>query len=415
MNRKLALMAALGAALGAAGVASAQVALPAVPGPSAGVTTTWSGGYNLGPVPAGSYTSALVITNWDGSTAAANQWSSEARASLHGAALSGTPGTGSLGPSGSGTVHYNAPGAAVGSAGNINAVNNIFWFGNMGTAFNSDGTNDLYLSHRQTFNGVPAVTWSNMRVVLNPTVTNGRTLGTGVTAPGTFSDLGTLAVGNTNLTLPVNNTSTGAAGISWFRFQVNSNVDASSAFDIFSSDGPNGVNFDTRVSLFRNTGSGLFPVASTDDMNGATNRHGGVTFGSSDPTALGRDMYEPATAPGFLNGRGGTLTLAAMDGFGYFANTPGAGTLSAGTEYFLAVSHWSTTAPTATLVGGGTALNMDELGVTLTGTVNAGIGAGSATALGTDNVLINFRSIPTPGAMALLGLGGLVAARRRRA
>ncbi len=394
----------------AVSVASAQVALPAVPGPSAGVTTTWSGGYNLGPVPAGSYSSYLIITNWNGSSPAADQWSSEARASLHGGPLGGTPGTGAGGPAVSGTIHVATPGSAIGSAGSIAAQNNMFWFGSMGTNFNSDGTNDLYLSHRQTFTGPgPHVSWSNMRVVLNPTITNARTVN-GIAAPGTVADLGTLNVGSTDLTLPVNNTSTGAGGISWFRFQVNSNVDASSAFDIFTSAGSAGSS-DTRMTLFRNTGTGLVPVASTDDMTGTL--QAGLTFGSSDPTALGRDTYD-SISPGWFNGRGGTLALANLAGLGYFSGTPGAASLDATNEYFLAVSHFSGTAPTAPLTGGGTVLDMDELGVTLTGTVNVALG-NPGTAMGTDNVLLNFRSIPTPGAMALLGLGGLMAARRRRA
>jgi hypothetical protein len=394
----------------AVSVASAQVALPAVPGPSAPVTTTWSGGYNLGPVPAGTYSSYLIITNWNGSTSTANQWSSEARASLHGGPLGPTPGTAGTGPAGSGTIHVATPSAAFGSANSFIVQTNMFWFGNMTTAFNSDGTNNLYLSHRQTFLGPgPHVSWSNMRVVLNPTVTNSRTVN-GIAAPSTVTDLGTLAVGSTSLTLPVNNTSTGAAGISWFRFQVSSNVDPSSAFDIFTTPGSGGTT-DPRLTLFRNTGTGLVPVASTDDMTGTL--QAGLTFGSSDPTALGRNTYD-SVSPGWFNGRGGTLSLPNLDGLGYFSGVAGLATLASTNEYFLAVSHFAGSAPSAALVGGGTTLDANELGVTLTGTVNIGLG-NPTTALGTDNVLLNFRSLPTPGAMTLLGLGGLMAARRRRA
>lgn len=391
----------------AGGAASAQVALPPVAGPSVPVNTTWVGGYNVGPVPAGSYSSYLIITNWDGSTITANQWSNEARASLHSAPLSGTPGNGAGGPTGSGTIHIATPSGAIGSAGNFDAVNNMFWFGNLANPINSVGSTDLYLSQRQTFSGVPSVTWSNMRVVLNPTITDDRTLN-GLATPGAVTNLGTLAVGNTNLTIPVTNTSTGADGFSWFRFQVGSNVSAADAFDLFTSPGATG-SVDTRLTLFRNTGTGLVPVASTDDMTGTL--QAGLTFGSSDNTALGRSTYD-SVSPGWFNGRGGTLGLPNLAGFDYFAGVPGAATLSAGTDYFLALSHFAGTTPAASLAGG-TVLNMDELGVTLTGTVTIAMG-NPTTALGTDQAVLNIRSIPAPGAFAILGLGGLVATRRRR-
>ena len=412
MSRTMFSFVALGAALGAAGSASAQVALPTVAGPSAGVGTTWSGGYNLGPVQAGNYSSFLIITDWGGSMI--DQWSNEARAALHGGPLSATPGTGGGGPSGSGTNFTPFTAAFTGSTNTANAVNNMFWFGNLANPFVSNGATDIYLSHRQTFAAVGDAQWSNMRVVLDPTVTNNRTL-VGFSGPSAFTDLGQLSVGGTNQTIAVNNTATGPAGISWFRFTVNADVNSSNAFDIFASDGPNATNFDSRLSVFRMTDNGLVPVASTDDMNGGVNRQGGVTFGSADTEAFGRDEYAPATAANFFDGRGGTLTLANMSGFNYFANTPGAATLAAGTEYFIALSWWSGSGPLAALTGGATVLNEDQLGVSLTGTVTASLPvAGPGTALGEGNVLLNIRSIPAPGAIALLGLAGLVGSRRRR-
>jgi hypothetical protein len=404
---------ALGAALGAAGLASAQVALTPVAGPSDPTTTTWSGGYNLGPVVAGSYNSYLIITDWGGSTNFS--WSSEARASLHGSALGPLPGTGTGGPSGSGTIFAATSGAASNSFSSTAAVNNIFWLGNLGTNFESDGTSDLFLSHRSTFGTTGGAQWSNMRVVLNPRVTtvSEPTL-FGLSTPAAFTDLGQLSVGSTNQTIAVNNTATGPAGTSWFRFTVNADVNSSNAFDIFASDGPNATNFDTRLSIFRMTDSGLAPVASTDDMNGATNRQGGVTFGSEDTEAFGRDEYAPATAANFFNGRGGTLALPGMASVGgYFASTPGAATLTAGTEYFVALSFWSGTLPGA-IAGAANFLDADELGVTsYTDAVRITLGS-SGTALGEGNVLLNIRSIPAPGAIALLGLAGLVGSRRRR-
>jgi len=413
MSRTMMSFVALGAALGAAGLASAQVALTPVAGPSDPTTTTWSGGYNLGPVVAGSYNSYLIITDWGGSTNFS--WSSEARASLHGSALGPLPGTGTGGPSGSGTIFAATSGAASNSFSSTAAVNNIFWLGNLGTNFESDGTSDLFLSHRSTFGTTGGAQWSNMRVVLNPRVTtvSEPTL-FGLSTPAAFTDLGQLSVGSTNQTIAVNNTATGPAGTSWFRFTVNADVNSSNAFDAYTTPGPDG-SLDTRLSVFRMTDNGLVPVASTDDMpSGAL--QGGVTFGSADTTAFGRDEYDtPAAAAGFFNGRGGISTLPAMAGFGYFAGTPGAATLMAGTEYFIAVSHFTGSLPAAALTGGGTFLSADELGVTLTGTVTASLpAAGPSSALGEGNVLLNIRSIPAPGAIALLGLAGLVGSRRRR-
>jgi hypothetical protein len=403
---------ALGAALGAAGLASAQVALTPVAGPST-VGGDWSGGFNLGPVQAGNYSSYLIITNWG--AGGGDPWSLEDRASLHGGPLGPIPGTSTLGPAGSGTVYAATAAAATGSANSGAAVNNMFWFGGLAAGgFSSDGTTDLYLSHRRTFTaGGTTSILSNMRVVLDPTVTDSRTL-VGFSGPSAFTDLGQLSVGGTNQTIAVNNTATGPAGISWFRFTVNADVNSSNAFDAYTTPGPDG-SLDTRLSVFRMTDNGLVPVASTDDMpSGAL--QGGVTFGSADTTAFGRDEYNtPAAAAGFFNGRGGISTLPAMAGFGYFAGTPGAATLMAGTEYFLAVSHFTGSLPAAALTGGGTFLSADELGVTLTGTVTASLPAtGPGTALGEGNVLLNIRSIPAPGAIALLGFAGLVGSRRRR-
>ncbi|HMP02708.1 MAG TPA: PEP-CTERM sorting domain-containing protein [Gemmatales bacterium] len=411
MNRHRLLLLAVGAALCLAPVLHAQHPFAPIPGPSGGVTTTWSGGYNLGTAPAGTYSSYLIITNWGPSTALNDQWSNEARASLHGSPLDAAPGTGTGGPANSGTIHIATPGAATGSASNINAVTNMFWFGSLSSPFVSTGANNLFLSHRQTFNSAGDVTWQNMRVVLDPNVTNNRTVN-GIAAPAAFTDLGTLQVGNTNLTFAVDNPNTGAAGFNWYRFQVDANVDASTAFDIFTTPGATGT-LDTRLTLFRNSATGLIPVASTDDMSGTL--HAGLTFGSSDDTAFLRDTYD-AISPGWFNGRGGTLALVNLNGLGYFSGVPGAATLSDSLEYFLAVSHFSGTAPTAPLTGGGTLLDLDELGVTLTGTVNIGLG-NPGTAMGDGNVTLNFRSIPEPTSLALLAAamsGGAFFVRRRR-
>ncbi|HMP16686.1 MAG TPA: hypothetical protein PKD72_06675 [Gemmatales bacterium] len=396
MKTRHLLAVASAAALSLVPTLHAQYAYAPIPGPTGPVNTTWSGGYNLGTAPAGTYNSYLVITDWGPSTVANDQWSNEARASLHGSALGALPGTAAAGPAGSGTIHMATPVAAFGSANNINAVTNMFWFGDFSTNFVSTGSNDLYLSHRQTFGATGDVTWQNLRVVLNPNVTNARTVN-GIPAPTNFTDLGTLQVNNTNLSFAVDNTATGADGFSWFRFQVSQNVNTSNAFDIFTTPGATG-SLDTRLTLFRNSGTGLIPVASTDDMTATL--QAGLTFGSGDPTDFGRPTYD-SISPGWFNGRGGTLALPNLTGLGYFSASPGLATLSDSLEYFLAVSHFSNTAPTAPLTGGGTFLDADELGVTLTGTVNIGLN-NPTVAMGEGNVTLNFVSVPEPTSVALV-------------
>jgi hypothetical protein len=374
-----------------------------IAGPTPALTTTWSGGYNLGTSTAGNYTSYFVAIDWLGSTALANQWSNEARASLHSGVLGATPGTLTTGPAGSSTIHLAKTVSATGSAGNINPVNNIRWNGNFGTSFVSTGANNLYFSHRQSFNATPtSATWGNMRVVLNPNIISSTVLGAGLAAPGTFTNLGALTVNQTSLDLAANNTNTGAAGINWYRFTVDKNVDPSNAFDMYTSGA-----LDTRLTLFHNTGSGLFAVESNDDTIGL---NAALTFGSSDPTAHQRDY---GTGSALFNGRGGNLAIANLAGLGYFANTAGAATLSDTNEYFLALSHFSGTAPSATLTTTGFAINPTN--VTISSSVNMAMG-NPTTALGTGVVSLHFRSLPEPGSAVMLGsllVTGMIFRRRR--
>lgn len=404
-------------AMGGSAVATAQQHVFAPVGPTGALGTTWAGGpnfagpFNLGNAPTGTWTSAFIAIDYTGSSAAADQWSSEARTALHSAAWDdflNLPGSSPNGPANAGTVYWAAPGAAANSANSTAARSNLYWsVTNLTNSIVSDGNQAVFLSSRQTWGGGGAsAAHANIRVVLNPNIV--QTLGNGLALPSTFTDMGTFAVGNTSVDLNINNTQTGADGISWVRFQVNQDVDADNAFDLFTRPGSVGST-DPRVTLFRNTASGLFAVASTDDMAGTV--QAGLTFGSSDTTGFQRDQYGAPGTAGFFDGRGGTLNLAALNAFGYYSGTAGNARLMAGEEYFLAVSHWSGTAPFVTTEGS-LEITSDEVRL---GTLNMGLGNPS-TALGDGNVVLSFRSVPEPGSLAFVAIAGAsVLFRRRRA
>lgn len=403
------------ATIGGHAVVQAQQHVFSPVGPTGALDTNWAGGpnfagpFNLGNAPTGTWTSAFVAIDYAGSSAAADQWSNEARVALHSQAWDNflnLPGNAASGPANAGTVYWAATSAASNSTGSIAARPDLYWsVTTLSNAIVSDGSQAVYLSSRQTYGGGGAsATHANIRVVLNPNIVQG--LGNGLTLPSTFTDMGTFAVGNTSVDVNINNTQTGADGISWLRFQVNQDVTADNAFDLFTRPGANGAT-DPRITLFRNTASGLFAVASTDDMAGTV--QAGLTFGSSDTTGFDRDQYGALGNAGFFNGRGGTLALPALNPFGYYSGVAGNGRLLAGEEYFLAVSHWSGTAPFVTTVGG---LEITDDEVRL-GTLNMGLGNPS-TALGDGNVVLSFRSVPEPGSMAFVAIAGASVLFRRR-
>lgn len=402
-------------AMGSNAVATAQQHVFAPVGPTGALDTTWAGGpnfagpFNLGNAPTGTWTSAFIAIDYTGSSAAADQWSNEARTALHSAAWDNflnLPGSSANGPANAGTVYWAASGAASGSAANTAARNDLYWsVANLSNSIVSDGNQAVFLSSRQTYGGGGAsATHANIRVVLNPNIRQSG-LGTGLALPSAFTDMGTFAVGNTSVDVTINNTQTGADGISWLRFQVNQDVTADHAFDLFTGAGATGTT-DPRVTLFRNTATGLFAVASTDDMGTV---QAGLTFGSDDIAGFSRDTYGVAAGDAaFFNGRGGTLELAALNDFGYYSGTAGNARLMAGEEYFLAVSHWSGTAPFVT--NSGLEITNDEV---ILGALNMGIG-NPGTALGEGNVVLSFRSVPEPGSLAFVAIAGASVLFRRR-
>ncbi|MFM9025444.1 MAG: hypothetical protein ACKON7_08915, partial [Planctomycetaceae bacterium] len=372
--------------LAAALPAEAQYAFSPIATTGPHPTTNWQNGFNLGVATSGTYSSYLIVTDW--STAAGDQWSSEAQAALHTAPLAAAPGDSYSGPVNSGTVTMVTFDSASGSIGDTDPRTNMFWTGALDQPFVANGVAPLYLSTRQTYAGSTTdnvATWTNLRVVLDPVVTN-TTITTGAALPTAWTDLGTLPVGATSLSLAVSNTATGAAGISWYRFRVDSAVDSSNAFDFYTSPGPQGST-DTRLSLFRDSPAGLLPVASTDDID--QQFQSGLTFGSADASQFQRPAY-PATELGWFDGRGGTMELfgyGAADG--YYAGVPGQAALSAGDLYYLAVSDYTGARPSYT----------SDQSFALTSATSATITTGRVfeynlpdSPLDTGNVLLSIRS-----------------------
>lgn len=377
-----------------ASVAQAQYAFPVFnPAPSA-TTSTWRN-TNLGAAPAGSYTTFMVMLDWT-SVGAGNGWSNEARSTLSSMPANANTLSTPTYPVGN-VLYRNNLAAATGSAGTTANVNNIYWTGTLATSY--AGGSDMYLNFRQSF-GAANPNWSNVRVVLNPIVNAVTNYATAITAPSTFTDLGTLAVGNTNQSHAV---APGAGA--WFRFQVSSNVNnaQNNAFDFFTSGAE-----DTRLHIFRQTPGGLLPIASNDDIAGATNRNGGASFGSSDPNAYGRDTWNTTVAGGaaWFNGRGGDTVSANVPSL---TNTAGSGALNAGDVYWAWSGYWSGSGLATTSQTSLQMPNAVTFNTVATHTVNF-----TSTPLTTIPFALEIRSVPTPGSAMLLGMGGLVALRRRR-
>ncbi len=331
----------------------------------------------------------LITTNW--SANAGSPYSNEARFALN------------SDPSGSGTS-YRGPGAFGSGTANNSSATTLFSYGTLAAPVSAGAP--VALRYNQTFAGSSA-TWSNTRVVLNPTINDNATR-SGLSVPATFTDLGTLAVGSTNLSINAANTASGAAGRNWYRFAVSGNVTNSigNALDIFGGNAG-----DSGLVVFRQTASGLIPIAEGDDIAGAANRGAGVSFGSSDATSNFRATYAPAGNATYFQGQGGDRGAVSGYDAGFFSGTPGAASLLAGETYFIGFSNYSPYL-TSTLTGGGASLGADGTSVNVTGAY--GLAWGNPTAALGSAATLEIRSVPTPGAMALMGLGGLLVARRRR-
>lgn len=261
----------------------------------------------------------------------------------------------------------------------------------------------LAFNYQQRFFGATA-SWNNTRVVLDPIINDNRTRA-GLAVPTSFTNLGTLTVGQTSLNL---NTGPASARV-WYRFSVNADVTnvAQNAFDIFTA-GTTG--FDPRITLFRQTSSGLLPVADTDESHPGS-RNAALSFGSGDATSNGRFTY-PASAPsGFFVGQGGNVAAPTGYESGYYANTLGAASLRAGETYWLGVQYWGSQI-TSSLANESVSLGLDGISANFSGNYNL-----SWTEIPNNpvaNMAISFRSIPSPGVLAIVVVGGVWSSRRRR-
>jgi hypothetical protein len=396
-NRSIMVAAATLAAT--AGSAMAQHAFPVFnPAPSA-VTNVWSS-HNLGAAPAGSYSTYLVMLDWF-NIAPGNGWSNEARSTLSSTPANANTLTTPSYADPANVVYGNNLTAPIGSVASIADRANIYWTGNLANPY--AGGTDFHLNFRQSFNSTN-MNWENVRVVLDPII-NTTTDRNHFAVPTAFTDLGTQSVGGTNLSV---NVPAGAGA--WFRFGVDANVNnaAGNAFDMFTSGG-----VDTRMHVFRESANGLVPIATTDDIGAfggsPTNFNGAASFGSDDADSNGRDTYgvSGVGGPFDFDGRGGRDLPANIPSL---TNTPGAGSLDVGESYWVWVGFWSGTAlgvSQSNIVSQSGAVTFD---ITNKFTENFNdVGSQHA------GFTLELRSIPTPGAFALLGLGGLVATRRRRA
>lgn len=312
--------------------------LPTIASTGSYPTRSWENGFPLGPVPAGTYSTYFIATDW--SASGGSQWSTEARLALHAAPLAAVPGNRDSGPLDSGAIYLATAQQATNAGTGTTPRNNMYWSGAFSDPLTSDGTAGLFVSTRQTYAapspGANTATWSNVRVILDPDIQDSVEI-SAPAPPFSATDLGNLQVGQTNLTLPIRNELTGPPGISWYKFTVDAPVDTDNAFDFYTVVGQQEV--DTRLSLFRAGVPGLLPVASTDDMGSLL--QAGLSFGSADTTQFQRQSYL-GTNGSWFNGRGGGTAVPPLSATGgFYANVPGAARLLPGEAYYLAVSQFS--------------------------------------------------------------------------
>lgn len=434
---------ATGAAAAVAGAASAQLFDSGVIGNFGGGTSSplgnWATANNLSTVvPAGNYSRYLVVTEWGNNSTAGNQWSSEARVFLGlGAANTGGAGSAPTNPVASQRI-TTSYGTAVnslgtGSSGNTNANRLQVWTGTMlgtGTGIgNFAAPTTVFVGAGQTFttSTFPNARWNNVRVIFNynsfssttSTVTNPN-VPLALAAPTTFTDLGVLgSAGRTSYTWSTSS----AAPVVWFRFQLGSSLSSlpGGLLDMDTASVTGQTQGDSKLNLFRVSSSGglelLGPVSQyspssattapgirfADDDSGPGNS-ALLTYGDSNPTA-------PVGTTARSYGIAGTDTSVVFNGRN--------GDLGAGV-YFVSAGYFSGNSV-------GTTSSTVSLGTTFTDIT--GLGDYRLTAVNSTtltevytlpttfltNQTFSLAFVPTPGAAALLGLGGLLAARRRRA
>lgn len=211
--------------------------------------------------------------------------------------------------------------------------------------------------------------WSNLSITVNAVV-----------APtANVTNLGTLGFDGVQLT----GTTSAAAPVQWYRFVVPNNASFDSGRWLDITTRASGAAFDTSLALFR-AGDGA--LLSVDDEDG-TGSFSQLSFGSPSITPFtGASAGNRGSGAIYSGSSSATASQHGRD----FA-------LDAG-EYYLAVGFYTS------------AFNAAG------DTVTAGEGFRVNTPATFGSYTLNLTTnIPSPGALALVGLGGLVAGRRRRA
>ncbi len=432
---------ATGAAVAVAGAASAQLFDSGVIGNINSPIGNWATVNNLSTVvPAGNYNRYLVVTQWGNSNTVGDQWSSEARVFLGlGAANTGGAGSAPTNPVASQriTSSYAAATNSLGSGSSGTAGPRLqVWTGTMlgtGTGIgNFAAPTRVFVGAGQEFTN-PATTanarWNNVRVIFNYN-TFSTVAGAAVTntvpfaplaIPSAFTDLGTLgSAGRTSYTWSTSNN----APVAWFRFELGSSLSSTpgglldmdtaavtgqtqgdSALTLFRVGTSGGLELLGPISQYTRSTSTMVPgVRFADDDSGPGNSSL-LTFGDSNPAAI---VGSTARAYG-ISGGDSSVVFNGRNG-----------DLAAG-EYFVAATHYQTGVETAssTALSPGTFTDITGLGdyrLTTGASVTTVVeGFGISTILITTPQTFSLAFVPTPGAAALLGLGGLLAARRRRA
>lgn len=428
---------ATGSIAAIAGAAQAQLFDSGILGNFSGGSTAplgnWATVNNLSTlVPAGNYSRYLVVTEWGNTNTVGNQWSNEARVFLGlGAANTGAASGSPTNPVASQriTSSYGAAVNSLGSGSSGTAAPRLqYWSGTMlgtGTGIgNFAAPTTVFVGGGQSFTNAATsanARWNNVRVILNhnsvTTSTNTTTLApTGAwNAPASFTDLGTLGEGRLNLTW---NTSSSAPQ-AWFRFVLPTAVN--SGFGLLDIDTQqNGTaapsNTDSQITLFRDLGGGALGQdgpglsAGSDATNTWADDDSGsglfsqLSYGS---TSTDAPVGTTARSYGLLTGGTNASPYDGRDG-----------SLPAGV-YYVMVSHYLNAGALANVTTVVTGQSFNDLGggnysLTTNQTQQANLSIGSSTTYITNGSL-NIAFVPTPGAAALLGLGGLMAARRRRA
>ncbi|MBY0262175.1 MAG: hypothetical protein K2Q20_07505 [Phycisphaerales bacterium] len=350
----------------------------------------------------GRYTHALVVTDWQSVDPASS--SRTAYPALHALPLGASPGS-DFAPANSGPVHFKPTGRAFGSAVDSSARTAMFWYDRLITPFSATGSTPLYLSAK---GAAERGRWTNTRVTLNPVLRDSRTF-SGAALPTSFTDLGTLQTGNTDISTPVTVT-TGLRGQQWVRFRVSSAVSDAlgNTFDVFTTPGT-ATSLDSSMVLFRESGEGLIPVAAGSAVQGFTGA-AGLSFGSATTGLFGRGYGIPG-GQAFFAGQGGDITFSALhfEPPGWVGNRPGEATLSPAQTYWLAISNDAaaiTTNPDpVTVFLGADASSVDWAGSLTYDLANPTRGV---------NTTLFIKSVPGVGGWTVLALGAAVTVRRRR-